>query len=88
MQIREELRQLGWSVLDIANLGNGAPDLLILAHGSLWLVEVKSPGGTLSGDQVEFAGRWPVIVAHTTEEVVKAVDLAALGVRHEPKVLP
>ncbi len=85
VQIRTELRDLGIPVLDIANIGNGAPDLLLLAHGMLFLVEIKSPGGKLTPDEIEFCARWPVIIAQTTEEVIKAVDLAALGVPYEPK---
>jgi len=40
--IRDELRQLGYAVHDCADCGNGLPDLLVMARGVIYLVEVKA----------------------------------------------
>lgn len=38
------LRNLGWSVLDIADHGDGVPDYAVSKDGYAALVEVKRPG--------------------------------------------
>jgi hypothetical protein len=39
--IVQALEQLGCSVLSLANLGNGAPDLLVARAGRMYLMELK-----------------------------------------------
>lgn len=79
-RIVAELRQLGFSVLDLASLGRSVPDLLVARAGTERLVEVKSGkkihrhASALSAGQKSFAENWrgpPVIVALTTEDVLK-----------------
>ena len=41
-QIATELRQLGFAVYDCASFGHGLPDLLVMARGVIYLVEVKA----------------------------------------------
>jgi len=41
-QIATELRQLGFAVYDCASFGHGLPDLLVMARGIIYLVEVKA----------------------------------------------
>jgi Holliday junction resolvase len=56
--IVETLRAIGASVISLANIGNGCPDLLVGYHGKTYLLEVKTPCGKLTPDQVEFIDRW------------------------------
>lgn len=73
------LRQMGCSVLSLANLGKGVPDLLVSRCGKLILVEVKdgekSPSGRkLTPDQCEFKMKWNSEIYIVTSEK-EAVDL-------------
>jgi hypothetical protein len=64
------LRRTGWQVLSLADLGNGAPDLLI-QRGSIWrLVEVKTPRGRLTAAQQRFHAEWPVTVVRSVDEAL------------------
>jgi Holliday junction resolvase len=54
----EAFRRLGCSVLSLAAVGKGVPDLLVAIKGITWLVEVKMPKGKETPDQVEFAANW------------------------------
>lgn len=94
-EVREGLRSLGWSVLDLGDAGGGFPDLVvgvgsgtqwpmppppsargIVCDGQTYLVEVKSPGGTLRETQQELAWRWRgnYIVAETAIEAADAIN--------------
>ena len=63
-------RSLGCFVLDLGNVGQGCPDLLIHCDGGLALVEVKAEKGTLTSDQQRFLASWPVTIVRTLEDVV------------------
>lgn len=77
-----ELRAVGFSVLDLANLGGGVPDLLIGKAQRALLVEVKSPkrvrmhaGDGRSAAQRKWHDEWrgvPVIVAESLSDVLAA----------------
>ena len=68
-----ELRQAGFSVLDLAELGDDVPDILAAKHGQEQLVEIKSHEGELSDGQLEFSHEWrghkPLCV-RSSDEVV------------------
>ena len=57
-ELVEAFRTLGCSVLSLAAVGKGVPDLLVSIKGITWLVEVKMPKGKETPDQVEFAATW------------------------------
>lgn len=57
-ELVEAFRTLGCSVLSLAAVGKGVPDLLVATHGITWLVEVKMLKGKETLDQVEFAANW------------------------------
>lgn len=58
--IVEVLRECGFSVLSLASLGKGAPDLLVARSGRNMLIECKSTpiGYKLTRDQKKFHERW------------------------------
>jgi Holliday junction resolvase len=66
------LRKLGCSVLSLATVGKGCPDLLISYQKQCYLVEVKSEHGKLNTWQEEWGRRWgsPVYVVKTKEDCV------------------
>lgn len=68
--IRDELRALGASVFDTADMGSSFPDLVVGVAGSTFLVEAKSAKGDLSDGQATFAQTWrgsPVVVLRSRE---------------------
>lgn len=70
-EVRDNLRALGFDVLDLSKAGQGVPDLLVSRNGQGVLVEVKSPGGKLTAEQEEFIAAMSdrVIVVETAAEV-------------------
>lgn len=48
-------------------------DLLVLHHGKVLLVEVKTKRGTLTRDQRAFSEYWPLHVIRTPEEAIALV---------------
>lgn len=79
-EIVEALRKAGASVLDLADVGHGCPDLLVGYAGRDWLIlmEIKTPTGKLTPDEVLFAQTW-----HGHVYVVRSIDeaLAVIGIR-------
>lgn len=83
--IVQALRKVGCQVLDLSQVGNGCPDLLVRTPDGYWyqrpsqcvLMEIKTPRGTLTADQKRFHAAWRGVV------VVRSVSeaLAAVGVR-------
>lgn len=57
-ELVQAARGIGASVLSLANLGNGAPDLLIGFRGKNYLVEVKTERGKMTADEMQFMVTW------------------------------
>lgn len=66
------LKQVGASVIRISE--PGAPDLLVLYFGDLFLLEIKSRQGrpTRLQDQRLLEG-WPVFLTRTANDALKAI---------------
>jgi Holliday junction resolvase len=86
--IVKALRAAGCTVLSLASVGKGCPDLLIGYGGTTFLIEVKSPrslvpgaGGSLrekvtARTQAEWREKWrggPVVVVRSVDEALAAV---------------
>ena len=72
-EIVAKLRELGYTVLHLHQVGKDAPDLLIGYEGIDRLVELKSDKGKLSIGQEGFIESWrgaPVIVAYNIMDIV------------------
>ena len=68
-----ELRQLGCSVVSLASMGHGVPDLLVAIPGRSLLVEIKSSRKEkLTPDEKIFHDTYlgPLIVAISSEEII------------------
>jgi Holliday junction resolvase len=84
-EIVKALRSVGASVLSLAALGAGCPDILVGFGGATYLLEVKSPhrsaGRNLRErislrDQAEWRARWrggPALVVSSVAEALAAV---------------
>lgn len=62
-EIVKAFRKLGWSVLDLAQIGGGCPDLYVARPGRSTLVEVKDGAKppsqrVLTPLQVKFRAEW------------------------------
>jgi hypothetical protein len=71
-EIVAAFRKLGASVLSLANLGRGVPDLLVAWCGVTMLVEVKAPKGKETEDQLRFFEGWQgqIFIVRDTEGVL------------------
>lgn len=70
-EIRDELRALGASVVDLGDVGRNIPDLLVGFCDRDYKVEAKSAKGEQSDGQSEFARTWrgsPVVVLRSREQ--------------------
>jgi Holliday junction resolvase len=70
-----ELRQRGYSVLDISQVGGNAPDLVVSKNGFTFMIEVKTGKSKARQGQQDFAQEWRglIIIASKAEEVVEIV---------------
>lgn len=57
-EVVKVFRQLGCSVLSLASLGKGVPDLLVATHGITWLVEIKAGKGKENALQTAWGASW------------------------------
>jgi hypothetical protein len=78
------LIRAGCSVLSLASLGNGAPDLLVWSHsggrGFYVLMEIKDGSRypsdqLLTPDEMRFHAAWrgPIAIVHSVEEALEAI---------------
>ena len=76
-EIVAALRQVGASVQSLATIGQGCPDLLVSYAARHVLLEVKSPGGTLTPDEAAWIDRCggPVYVVYTVEDALAAIGI-------------
>lgn len=76
-EIVKVLKQLGCSVVSLADKGHGVPDLLVGFRGRNYLVEVKSEKGKLTPDQETFFQTWKgqTMVFKSSEEVIEFFKL-------------
>lgn len=77
--IVEALRIVGATVQSLASVGKGCPDLAVAYRGRTRLLEVKSPGGTLTEAEERFIAGWQddVAVVSSTEDALRAIGLDA-----------
>lgn len=79
--IVKALRQMGCSVLSMAALGKGIPDLLVARCGRLALVEIKNGDAVpsrqvLTEDQIRFHATWnsEIKIIHSVDEAIWFVE--------------
>ena len=72
--IREAMEKCGASVLSLAQIGKGCPDLLVAFRGKNYLVEVKNGDRywSMTQDQREFHTAWmaPIAVLDSVEAAI------------------
>lgn len=76
-EIVKALRKCGFSVLSMANLGNGAPDICVGAFGNNYLFEIKADRKKkLTQDEHKFHSNWSGQVAIITsfEDAINKIN--------------
>ena len=77
-EIVEALRQIGATVQDLHNVGEGCPDLLVGAHGRNYLIEVKNGARAhLNSREARWHQAWggQVVVVRTVDEALQAIGV-------------
>ena len=74
-EIVAALRDIGASVVSLANIGGGCGDLLVGLRGENFLLEVKTPQGKMTRDEMCFMTEWRghYMVVRTVEQAIDAV---------------
>jgi len=76
-EIADALRAVGASVVSLAAIGRGVPDLLVGFRGVNYLLEIKTTKGKLTPDQTEFTAlyRGVVVVVRSVSEAYAAIGV-------------
>jgi len=77
-EIVAALRQAGATVVSLAEMKHGCPDLLVGYAGETVLMEVKMPKAKFTPDQLEFLGKWKGGAISRVDSVDAAIR--ALGI--------
>ena len=57
-EIVSQLRQIGATVVDLAKVGKGCPDILVGWRGKTYLMEIKTKTGYVRATQEQFFRSW------------------------------
>jgi len=57
-EIVAQLRHIGATVVDLAKVGKGCPDLLVGWRGKTYLMEIKTKTGHMRATQEQFFRSW------------------------------
>jgi Holliday junction resolvase len=77
-EIVAELRKAGATVVSLAAMKHGCPDLLVGYAGETILMEVKMPKGKFTPDQLDFLSKWKGGAISRVDSVDAAIR--ALGI--------
>jgi len=81
----DAFRSLGCSVLSLAALGKGVPDLLVAINGNTTLIEIKSGNGKENDLQIKWAADWKGArsVVWTTQDAANVVKLMRSSIKND-----
>jgi hypothetical protein len=77
-EIVKALRQIGATVVSLAAMKHGCPDLLVGYQGETILMEVKMPKGKFTPDQLDFIGKWrggPISRVDSVDAAIRALGV-------------
>jgi len=74
-EIVKALRGVGAKVAITSNLGNGYADLVVGFRGVMMWMEIKSKGGRLTQDEIDFSNEWTpyTVVVYSVEDALRAI---------------
>ena len=75
-EVVDALRKAGCSVVSLAAIGKGCPDLLAARSGRTVLLEVKLPKGKLNDEQSDFHAAWlgEIATVRSAEEAIAVMS--------------
>ena len=74
-EIAQAFERLGCFVFDTSAVGGGYPDIVAATGEDVLMVEIKTPKGKLTNQQIDFIRRWPgtIHIISTVEQVAELV---------------
>jgi len=75
--IIEALHRVGCTTQSLTSIGGGCPDLLVARANKLYLLEIKTDGGTLEQSQLDWIKGWNSQV-HTVRSIEGALAVVGL----------
>lgn len=76
-EIVQGLRAIGATVVSLAIVGKGTPDILVGYMGCNYLFEIKSGSGRLNKRQIEWHANWNGSV-YTVYTLQEAIDILSI----------
>lgn len=75
--IVRDLREAGATVEHLHTLGKGCPDILVGFRGRTWLFEIKTFGGALTADEIDWHAAWrgQVDVIYSAQDALKIMGV-------------
>lgn len=75
-EIVKAFRDMGCTVQHLHTIGSGCPDIIVGINGLNILVEIKSPGGTLTVDEILWHDDWrgQVQIVDSVDKAVSVVN--------------
>lgn len=76
-QIVAALREVGATVTPTHMVGRGYPDISVGFRGNNYLIEIKSPRGKLTPDEIRWHDEWrgQVAIVRTVDDAFKVIGL-------------
>jgi len=74
-EIVDGLRQVGASVVSLADVGKGTPDILVGFRQKSYLLEIKTDDGKLTPDQRLFHATWNghIAIVRNLDEALRVI---------------
>lgn len=80
-EIVAALRQIGATVVDLAKVGKGCPDILVGFRGKTYLMEIKTKTGHVRATQEQFFRSWSgghIAVVRSFDDAYKVLTMEGL----------
>ena len=81
VEIVQALRQVGATVVDLAKVGKGCPDILVGFRGKTYLMEIKTAKGYVRTTQEQFFRSWNgghIAVVRSFDEAYNVLTMEGL----------
>jgi Holliday junction resolvase len=81
VEIVQALRQVGATVVDLAKVGRGCPDILVGFRGKTYLMEIKTAKGYVRATQEQFFRSWAgghIAVVRSFDEAYNVLTMEGL----------
>jgi Holliday junction resolvase len=75
-KIVDNLREMGFTVIDLHEVGHGCPDIAVGYRGITFFFEIKGRKGRMTPDQIKFKETWKghYAVIRSTSDAVSIIN--------------